>query len=99
MKLKIVNKKKFIRSIILILGILIIGLFGINSTYSKTEISYKEDYIISGDTLWSIAENQVNTNEYYKNKDVREVMYEIKQLNNITNGNLEVGQKIVIPSI
>lgn len=99
MKLKIVNKKKFIRSVILILGTLIIGLLGINNTYSKTEISYKEDYIISGDTLWSIAQDQIDTNEYYKNKDVREVMYEIKQLNNITNGNLEVGQKIVIPSI
>lgn len=99
MKMKIVNKKKFIRSIILILGILILALLGLNNSYSKTEITYKEDYIISGDTLWSIAEDQVNHNEYYRNKDVREVMYEIKQLNNIGNENLEVGQKIVIPNL
>lgn len=99
MKIKIVNKSKFIRSIIIVLGVVILGLLLLGNTYSKTKITYKEDYIISGDTLWSIAQNQVNNNEYYKNKDIREVMYEIKQLNNIGNGNLEVGQKIKIPSI
>ena len=81
------------------LGILILVLLGINNTYSKTEISYKEDYIIKGDTLWSIAEHEVNTNEYYKNKDIRKVMYEIRELNKIQNENLEIGQKIIIPNI
>lgn len=99
MKIKIVNKKKFIRSLIILLAIVILALLGINNTYSKTEVAYKEDYIIKGDTLWSIAENEINTNEYYKNKDIREVMYEIKQLNNIKNENLEIGQKILIPNI
>lgn len=99
MKIKIVNKKKFIRSFILLMGIIIVAILGINNTYSKTEVSYKEDYIIKGDTLWSIAENEVNTNSYYKNKDIREVMYEIKQLNNIKNENLEIGQKIIIPNL
>lgn len=99
MKIKIVNKKKFIRSLIILLTLVILALLGINNTYSKTEVAYKEDYIIKGDTLWSIAENEINTNEYYKNKDIREVMYEIKQLNNIKNENLEIGQKILIPNI
>lgn len=97
MKIKIVNKKKFVKSFILILGVILLGFLGITNTYSKTEVVYKEDYIVKGDTLWSIAERQVNCNEYYKNKDVREVMYEIKQLNQIQNENLEIGQKIVIP--
>lgn len=97
MKIKIVNKKKFTRSFILILGIILLGFLGITNTYSKTEVAYKEDYIVRGDTLWSIAENQVKQNEYYKNKDVREVMYEIKQINHIQNENLEIGQKILIP--
>ena len=70
-----------------------------NSTYSKSKIAYKEDYILKGDTLWSIAENEINTNEYYKNSDIRDVMYEIKELNNIKNENLEIGQKIIIPNI
>ena len=63
MKIKIVNKKKFIRSMILLLTIIILALLGINHTYSKTEVAYKEDYIIKGDTLWSIAEKERNTNE------------------------------------
>ncbi|MCI8471261.1 MAG: LysM peptidoglycan-binding domain-containing protein [Clostridia bacterium] len=99
MKIKIVNKKKFIRSLIILLSIAILVILGINNTYSKTEISYKEDYIIKGDTLWSIAEHEVNTNKYYKNKDIREVMYEIRELNQIQNENLEIGQKIIIPNI
>ena len=101
MKLKIVNKKKFIRSIMLLIGFAILMVAGMitTTTYSKTEIGYKEDYILKGDTLWSIAEQEVNQNEYYKDKDIREVMYEIKELNHITNDNLEIGQKIIIPKL
>lgn len=99
MKIKIVNKKKFIISLIILVGLITFALLGMNRTYSKTEISYKEDYIIKGDTLWSIAENEINTNEYYKNKDIRDVMYEIKKINNIQDENLTIGQKILIPYI
>ncbi len=99
MKIKVVNKKKFIRSLIVVLGLIILALLSISKTYSKTEISYKEDYIVKGDTLWSIAEKEVNSNEYYKNKDIRKVMFEIKKVNNLQDGNLTVGQKIMIPSI
>lgn len=99
MKIKIVNKKKFVRSVMIIVGAILLAFLGIHTTYSKTEITYKEDYIIEGDTLWSIAENEIHTNEYYKNKDIRDVMYEIKLLNNLPSGNLEIGQKIVIPKI
>ena len=37
--------------------------------------------------------------EYYKNKDIREVMYEIEKLNNLQSENLEIGQKILIPNL
>ena len=97
MKITIVNKRKFIRSLIVLGGLIFLILLGMTNTYSKTEIAYKEDYILEGDTIWSVAEEQTNTNEYYKNKDIREVVYEIKKLNNIEDGKLEIGQKIVIP--
>lgn len=99
MKIKIVNKKKFIRSLIVLAGLIILLLLGVNNTYSKTEISYKENYILKGDTLWSIAEHEIDTNEYYKNKDVRDIVYEIKKINNLEDGNLTIGQKIIIPYI
>lgn len=97
MKVKIVNKKKFIRSLIIVIALIVLTLLRINNTYSKTEISYKEDYILKGDTLWSIAESEINTNQYYKNKDIRDVMFEIKKINNLPDGNLTIGQKILIP--
>lgn len=99
--MKIVNKKKFLRSMMMLIGLVILIVLGVitTTTYSKTEIGYKEDYVLKGDTLWSIAEQEVNQNEYYKNKDIREVMYEIRQLNHITNDNLEIGQKIIIPNL
>lgn len=99
MKIKIVNKKKFVRSLIILVGIITFALLGMNRTYSKTEIYYKQDYIIKGDTLWSIAEHEINTNEYYKDKDIRDVMYEIKKINNFQDENLIIGQKILIPYI
>lgn len=99
--MKIVNKKKFVRSMMMLIGLVILIVLGLitTTTYSKTEIGYKEDYVLKGDTLWSIAEQEINQNEYYKNKDIREVMYEIRQLNHITNDNLEIGQKIIIPNL
>lgn len=97
MRIKIVDKKKFIRSFILIVGGIFLILLGINHTYSKTEISYKEDYILKGDTLWSIAENEIRTNEYYQNKDIRDVIFDIKKINHLQDGNLTIGQKILIP--
>lgn len=99
MKLKIVNKKKFTRMLV-ILGIIIIALFiGLNNTYSKGETKYKEEYIVNGDTLWSIAKKEANNNKYYEEKDIREIVQEIKNINNLGNQNLEIGQKIYIPII
>lgn len=95
--MKIVNKGKFIRTIsiiIVIIGALIV--FSKN-TYSKVEITYKHDYVYSGDTLWSIAEQQVSNNKYFENKDIREVVSELKSINNISNSKLEEGEKIKIP--
>ena len=78
MKLKIVNKGKFIRMISIII-ILISALFiFLNNAYSNGEIAYKEEYVISGDTLWSLAEKEAKENDYYKNKDVRDIIQEIK---------------------
>ncbi len=99
MKICIVNKKKFIKSIsIIIFGILFLVTIGINKAYSKESIKYKEEYIYSGDTLWSIAEEESKENKYYKEEDIRNIIFDIKKVNNIENNNLEVGQKIIIPT-
>lgn len=96
--MKIVNVKKFIRTIsILVILILIIILFS-NKTYSKVDTKYKEESIILGDTLWSISQEEAKSNKYFENKDIREIVSEIKRINKLDNLDLREGQKLLIPT-
>ena len=96
--MKIVNVKKFIRTIsILVILILIILLFS-NKTYSKVDTKYKEESIILGDTLWSISQEESKNNKYFENKDIREIVSEIKRINKLDNLDLKEGQKLLIPT-
>ncbi len=96
--MKIVNKTKFIRSNV-ILAILI-GSIVIFTTkaYSNAEIKYKEEYIYTGDTLWSIAQEEIENNKYFEGKDIRYVVNELKTANNLSDSSLKEGEKIKIPN-
>ena len=98
--MKIVNLKKFIRSIIIIL-LVIIGLSLVisKSTYSHGEKQYKTVYVSKGDTIWSIAKNNQESNDYYKGKDIRYIMNDISKINNIEKSNLKIDQKLLVPVI
>jgi len=98
--MKIVNVKKFISSILLILGAIILGSFCIsNVSLSHGKSEYKIIYVSNGDTLWSIAKSEVSDNEYYFNKGVRDVVENLKLVNNLSNTSLKVGQQLQIPII
>lgn len=97
--MKIVNKKKFIRTISILIGIGIIGLIIMSKSYSNADIMYKEYYIYGGDTLWSIAEEQIANNEYFENKDIRYVIFELQSINDLNNSNLSEGNIIKIPTL
>lgn len=84
------------KKLIIFFVILIIAILAKNS-YSNDDISYKTEYVVAGDTLWSIAEQEVNNNEYYKNDDVRTVVYDIKYINNLKSSELKQGMKLKIP--
>ncbi len=98
--MKIKNVKKFIRSILIILGIILfISLLITKSTLSHKQIEYKTIYVSEGDTLWNIAKsNQVN-NEYYKNKDVRFIINDLIKINNLDSSNINVNQELLIPVV
>ena len=68
-------------------------------TLSTNIVSYTETYVEEGDTLWQIAGSQQKSNEYYKNKEIREIVNNLKKVNNLKTSNLSVGQKIIIPTI
>ena len=96
--MRIVNKKKFIRSMILMFGVLIlISFIFANKSLSHTEKNFKKVYISSGDTLWSIAKEEKDNNEYFENNDIREIIYELKKTNDLNNSNLKVGLELNIP--
>ena len=99
--MRIVNKKKFIKMITLIMGIIIISLICFsNISFSKGEIKTKTIYVSNGDTLWTIAEEEQENNVYYEDTDIRDIIYQIKKLNNLeNNSNLSEGQKLIIKCI
>lgn len=100
MNLKITNKKKFIRSILIILGaIMFISLFISNISFSHGENNYKTIYVSNGDTLWSIAKEEQENNAYYEDKDIRDVVNNIKTVNKLNSSDLSSNQKLVIPCI
>ena len=96
--MRIVNKAKFIRSNV-ILAILIssIVIFA-TKAYSNVETKYKEEYVCAGDTLWSIAQEELENNKYFEGKDIRCVVNELKNVNNLASANLKEGDKLKIPS-
>ena len=98
--MKIVNKRKFVRSIVLVVAVIfgLIFMFG-NKTFSLSEKKYEKVFASSGDTLWSIAKEQKNNNAYFEDKDIRAIVDEIKYTNNMNNSDLQVGQELSIPTI
>lgn len=95
--MKIVNIKKFIRSLFLILGIILFTSLIISKvSFSYTKAEYKTMYVKSGDTLWSIA-TRLQNNSYYKGKDVRYIISDIKAINQLNNSNISVNQELKIP--
>ena len=88
--IRIVNRKKFIRSIAIVI-FLLIAIFNVSIAKSNNEEEIIDYTIAPGQTLWSIAR------EYTPNsKDIRETIYEIKQLNNMTDSSIYPRQTIQI---
>ncbi|MEA1974409.1 MAG: LysM peptidoglycan-binding domain-containing protein [Bacillota bacterium] len=93
---RIINKTRFIISIILLTIVFILLFSLLTNTYKSfamNEVEYIEVKIKSGDTIWNIAK------EYrQENQDIRELVYIIIKVNNIKNSIIYEGQKIKIPS-
>ena len=95
----IINKKKFTRSMLtLIIGLVIILLYFTNISFSKTELETKTIFVSTGDTLWEIAENEQINNRYNEGKKVQEIIYDIRNTNNLADSYLYEGQKLEILS-
>ncbi len=95
----IVNKKKFFRGLLIIAGIIFfISIFFSNISFSHQDVTTKSIAVSKGDTLWSIAKVEQEQNNYYEGKDVRDIIQDIKQINNLQSSNLKTNQVLEIPT-
>ncbi|MDM8533216.1 LysM peptidoglycan-binding domain-containing protein [Clostridiaceae bacterium HSG29] len=94
-KYRVVNKARFIISIV-ILTVLFVSIFSLmTNTYkahAMKEVKYLEVIVNSGDTVWDIAKEYRN-----EKQDVRELVYIILEVNEIENSMIYEGQIIRIP--
>lgn len=98
--MKIKNSKNFIRSILIMLGIIfILSLIIAKSTLSYAVYEYKTIYVSYGDTLWSIASDLQQNDAYYKGKDVRYIIGDLKEINKLNNSTVYINQELQIPVI
>jgi LysM repeat protein len=94
--MKIVNKKKFVRALLILIGI--IALIKPATSLSFGEITYKEVHVSKGETLWQIAQTEQKNNPYYKGKDIRYIVNNIQTSNKLTTADIYEGQILQIAS-
>ena len=88
--MKIVNFPRFIISIsILACVISFIISMATTKVFSASLIEYDKIVVSAGDTLWSIALNL--------DGNVKENIYDIKKVNNLSNSIIYEGQELLIP--
>ena len=92
-----INLKKFIRALVIVIGITILITFlATKSIYSYEKLKTKTIYTNKGDTLWNIALDEKENNKYYKEKNIREIVYDIKQINNMQDSIILPGETLKI---
>ncbi|WP_432409545.1 LysM peptidoglycan-binding domain-containing protein [Wukongibacter sp. M2B1] len=95
-KLRIVNRKRFMLSmtiIMIILFFLISNVFAlVNRAEGYEAPKYKEIVVKGGDTIWELARDHGP-----KNIDIRKTVHEIGRINNLHNYDVFPGQIVKVP--
>lgn len=90
-------KKNKLFKKILVLSILCVILIPLTSKAlspsSASKVSYSKITVCSGDTLWTIASENIRNND-----DIREFVYNIKKINNLNSAIINPGQELLIPN-
>lgn len=75
---------------------MIFTMFGMLSSYqfAKKNILTNTISVKSNDTIWNIAKNICKKD---KNLNIQNVIIEIQEINNLTDSDIYVGQKLEIP--
>lgn len=95
LKLRIVDKKRFTAFItvcLLICTALFNAVFANGSHASASEAEYELVYVCEGDTLWSIAREN-----YPSSMNVRDIISDIKFINDMNSNTIYSGDVLYIP--
>ena len=94
----IVNSRRFftfITLVITLLALIVFTIMNLQGAYSSAYTIETEDYWVKqGETLWSIAQ-EYSPDGY----DIRKMIYEIKEINEMETSMIYSGDKIMIPII
>ena len=83
----------FMAITVLIIAMILGAVFGTSVDGASVNKAYYVITVQSGDTLWSIAE------EYNDSKtDIRKLIYEISDLNDLEDAHIYIGQQLLIPA-
>lgn len=77
---------------VILLSILFISIFSLIGSGENSSNFIKHE-IKSGESLWSIAAHYYDSN----NVDLRKIIYDIKQINNIDSAVISPGRELIIP--
>lgn len=92
-----VNVRYEMKNILMMVGMCLTVLFGYNMSNPATEVNtynVREVKVQAGDTMWDIAARTA-----HKDMDVREMVYAMKELNNISDsGALVPGAVLKVPA-
>ena len=94
-KYRIVNRIRFITFLvacILVISCTVTAALNLIIARAEVKPEYAEIKVVYGDTLWELAKTYGD-----QSKDVRQVVYEICNINNIKAEDLRAGQTILIP--
>lgn len=85
------KKSRKTLTIILVAIAIIIPITGFTAKGNNT-VKYTKVIVYPGDTLWTIAAEHNDSN-----KDIRKLIYNIRQANDLTSAVIMPGQELLIP--
>ncbi len=86
------NVRKMVKNIILIVAVLLLFKAAISYQIAKTDYNTYDYLVVNNDTLWTIAGQICD-----ENKNIRNVIIDIKEINNLKDSTIYVGQTIKLP--
>lgn len=78
---------------ILLMGVVDLVMGNSMQSFLEEHSDRKSIVIGYGDSMWSIAREEYSTNDY----DLNMVISALKQVNELDNANLAIGQELIIP--